>query len=135
MLNKLWLNEQFRFLAVGLSNTLWGIVSFPILYVLLHSQIENYVLILTISYLLNTLISFVTQKIFVFKSKGNHLREFMKFSLLQVLIFSINLFFLPIAMKASGWGPVIPQIIFSFTVAVVSYFFHKQITFKIHPTI
>lgn len=135
MLKQLWLNEQIRFLAVGSSNTLWGIVSFPILFFLLHSKIQNYIFILIISYVLNTLISFITQKLFVFKSKGNHMREFIKFTLLQILIFSINLFFLPLAMKASGWGPVIPQIIFSITVAVVSYFFHKYITFKKHPTI
>lgn len=133
MLKKALKREEFRFLIVGASNTIWGIVSYPIYYWFLHPLGVNYLIILIITYLLNGIISFTTQKYFVFRTRGNHLKEFWKFLLLQVATLSINLILLPLAVQYFKLNPVIAQTVFICILIVTNFFFHKYVTFK-HKT-
>lgn len=130
MLKKALKREEFRFLLVGASNTIWGIISYPIYYWVLHRFGVNYLLILVITYLLNGIISFTTQKYLVFRTRGNHLREFWKFFLLQVATLSINLILLPLAVTNFRLNPVIAQTVFISLLVLVNFFFHKYVTFK-----
>lgn len=119
-----------RFLLVGATNFLWGLVSFPIFYFLFNPLGINYVAILIFVYVLNTFISFISQKKFVFRTKGNHFRELIKFALVQVLFLSINLLVLPIAVKITELSPVIVQTCFVIFLAGSSFLIHQFYTFK-----
>lgn len=130
MLKKAFQRQEFRFLVVGASNTLWGIVSYPIYFWILNPLGVNYILVLLVTYFLNGIISFTTQKYFVFRTKGNHLKEFWKFFLLQASILAINLAALPLAVQELHLNPVVAQTIFLIVVIVSSFFFHKFVTFK-----
>lgn len=130
MLNKALESEKFRFLIVGASNTFWGVISYPIYFWILNPFGVNYLVILVITYVINGTISFTTQKYLVFKTKGNHLKEFWKYALLQGSTLGINLVILPISVQFFHFNPVIAQTIFIVLVVISSYFFHKYVTFK-----
>lgn len=130
MLKKALKREEFRFLLVGASNTVWGIISYPIYFWLLHPLGVNYLVILIMTYIVNGVISFSTQKYLVFKTRGNHLKEFWKYFLLQAATLGINLLVLPLAVQQFSMNPVIAQTVFIGLVIVTSFFFHKYVTFK-----
>jgi putative flippase GtrA len=123
-----------RFLIVGASNFVWGLFSFPIMYFLSTPLGIDYLYVLVFTYLLNTLISFFTQKIFVFKTKGNHARELSKFALVQGSILVLNLFLLPQIIKFSHLSPVISQTVFVLLVAGLSFVIHHFFTFRLRKT-
>ena len=130
MIRRLVSHKQFRFLVIGGVNTLWGIASYPVLYFLLHPLGVNYVVVLVIAYVVSTTFSFTTQKYLVFRTKGNHFREFVKFISLQLGVLGVNLLALPAIVITTGWSPVIVQVVFAVAIAVISYFFHDKITFR-----
>lgn len=130
MLKKALGRQEFRFLLVGASNTIWGIISYPIYYLFLHPLGVNYLVILVLTYFVNGVISFTSQKYLVFRTRGNHLREFWKYFLLQASTLGINLVVLPLAVQGLKVNPAIAQTAFIVLVVVSSFFFHKYVTFK-----
>lgn len=123
-------DKKFRFLLVGGINTIWGILSFPLIYVLLESMKFHYLVILTLTYFVNTILSYSTQKKFVFQTHGNIAREFIKFSSLQVVFFFINLVILPIFVEIFFVDPRLAQTGFAVLLAAMSFLFHERVTFK-----
>ncbi len=68
-----------RYLLVGGWNTLFGYTTFAILTALLTPVLPHaYVVALVLSSLLNITVSYLGYKWFVFKTKGNYLREWMR---------------------------------------------------------
>jgi putative flippase GtrA len=129
LLKKYFAHKQIRFLAVGGVNFAWGLASYPALYLLLLPFGFNYVIILVITYILNTLISFFSQKYLVFRTKGDHLHELLKFSGLQGIVLAINLVVLPTMVTLTQLNPMLVQTAFALTLLVVSYVFHDRVTF------
>ena len=123
-------DKKIRFLLVGGINTIWGILSFPLIYVLLEPMRFHYLVILTFAYLVNTVLSYSTQKKFVFQTHGNIAREFAKFSSLQVVFFFINLVILPIVVEIFFVDPRLAQTSFAVLLAAISFLFHERVTFK-----
>lgn len=123
-------DKKFRFLLVGGINTIWGILSFPLIYVLLESMKFHYLVLLTLTYFVNTILSYSTQKKFVFQTHGNIAREFIKFSSLQVVFFFINLVILPIFVEIFFVDPRLAQTGFAVLLAAMSFLFHERVTFK-----
>jgi putative flippase GtrA len=77
--------SQFvRYLCVGGFNTLFGYTSYVVLLTLLNSALPNRLLYLTVviasvlSMPLNITVAFLGYKFFVFRTKGNFLREWLK---------------------------------------------------------
>ena len=128
-ISKFWSNQKLRFLVIGGVNTIWGIISFPVLYALIKPQADLYLWLLVFTYVLNTTLSFLTQKYIVFKSQGNHLRQYLKFCIFQGVVFTVNIILLPMVVELTGSGPVVPQIIFTIFIALGSYVFHRYVTF------
>ena len=130
MLKKVLSRQEFRFIAVGAVNSGWGLLSFPIFYWIATPFGIGYIPVLIFTYAFNTLFSFATQKYLVFKSGGNHLKQFLKFCSLQGVILVINLIALPLLVTLLKLNPVISQTLIALLFMVISYFFHKKITFK-----
>jgi putative flippase GtrA len=74
-------------------------------------------------------IGFFIHKYLVFKTKGNHLLEYVRFVSLQLICFLLNLAMLPFIVSYFYINPVIGQTIFATIVIVLSYLWHSRITF------
>lgn len=130
MIQKIFQRQDVRFLAIGGLNFAWGLVSYPIFFELLRPSGINYLWILVFTYVVNTFISFASQKYLVFRTEGKHLQELSKFGLLQICLLLINLVALPLLISATGWSPVVLQPIFALFIALCTFFVHKFFTFK-----
>ena len=122
--------KKLRFVIVGGINTVVGLSAYPLLFIALSPIGFGYIQILFISQIPCITFSFVTNKYFVFKTKGNLKKEYIKFSVFYMLIFIINLIFLPILVEILRINPIISQTLFVALIMVTSFFWHNLITFK-----
>jgi putative flippase GtrA len=103
---------------------------YPILYILLNPFGVGYIKALILSQIICITFSFVSNKYFVFKSKGNIKREYPKFFAFYGIYFLLNLICLPTMVEVLNMNPMVAQTLFSIAIIVSSYFWHNTITFK-----
>lgn len=123
-------DRPLRFLIVGGINTIFGLSIYPLIYIATRRFDLFYLWILVPSHLIAITFSYTTFKYFVYKTKGNHVREYGRFSFFHVVMFIVNLVALPFLVEICGINPVISQIFFGLLVASTSYIWHQKITFK-----
>ena len=135
--------EVIRFLLVGGSNTLisLGLYSgFVILFGLLlpnHGKPLIADLASITSKPLAITVAFLCYKHFVFRTKGNYLREWLKCFAVYGISTPAELIILPLATKAfllpaltHPYAPFLAGIVNSVIIACYSYFAHKKFSFK-----
>ena len=120
---------KVRFLLAGVLNTLVGLATFPIFYFTLSGYALHYLVVLCISQAVCIPFAFATNKFLVFRTKGNYVREFIKFLTFHLSYFAANLVALPLMVNLFAMNPVIAQSLFAIMVIVSSYFWHSRITF------
>ena len=123
-------NKEKNFLIVGVINTLFGLLVFPVFFYFFNSFTPNYLYILTLSTSTSIVFSFMTLKFFVFNTKGKIINEFMKFLIFHLIVFIVNLIALPLLVNYVINDPIISQTIFLIFVIFSSYCWHNWITFK-----
>jgi putative flippase GtrA len=111
-------------------NTVVGLAVYPILYVLLEPFDIGYIGILIFSQMICITFSYISNKYFVFKTKGNVKKEYAKFFTFYGIYFLLNLLCLPIMVEILNMNPILAQTVFSIAIIASSYFWHNTITFK-----
>ena len=122
--------EKLRYLIVGGWNTIFGYLLFIALYGLFGDSI-NYVAILVVSYVISITNAYLCYKFLVFRTKGNYLREYLRFYLVYGLAFLINLALLPLLVEVLKMNPVVSQGAIVFFTVVISYVAHKNFSFNV----
>jgi putative flippase GtrA len=118
-----------KYVVTGGVNTLFGYLSTIILYYLLINKVEI-IIILVISNILSISFSFLTYKLFVFKTLGNWLKEYARCYLvyggISVIGISLTWLFLDI-FYINIW---IAQAISILIMIFFSYHGHNKFTFR-----
>lgn len=131
-----------RYLLVGGWNTVFGYSTFAGIYYMLHRQRipAAYVYAQVISNFINITVAFFGYKLFVFKTKGNYLREWMKAMAVYWSGFLPGLILLPLTIKALNYGfhlkesaPYIANAILMCVGVVYSFVGHSKVTFRVPP--
>jgi len=122
--------KKINYLIVGVWNTVFGYLSFVALYYLFSQRI-NYMFLVVFSNILSITNAYIGYKIFVFKTKGNYLREYLRFYVVYAGAIAINLIFLPILVEIFGIAPVIAQGGIVFVSVLFSYFGHSRFSFRL----
>jgi len=121
--------QKIAFLIVGAWNTLFGYLSFMTLFFLL-SHFAHYMVILIISSVINISQNYLSYKHLVFKTKGDHIREYIRFNMVNAISLSINFILLPILVEFMHIYPLIAQAPITIIIAIISYYGHKHFSFK-----
>ena len=121
--------RKIDYLVVGGINTVIGLSAFPALYFLTKPYQLHYMVVLAISQVFCVTVAFFTNKYLVFRTQGNHLSEYLKFSAFYSAYFVINLIVMPVLVEIAGMNPVKSQILISIGIIISSYFWHSKITF------
>lgn len=121
-------SQKFRFLLVGLANTVFGYLLFAGL--LLAFGEESYVLTGVISHIVATTLSFGLNRTYVFGSEGRILLGYLKFQMIYTLILALNLALLIAFVEFLRWPVLVAQAVCLFFVAVSSYLGHKYFSFR-----
>jgi putative flippase GtrA len=122
-------SEQILYLLVGGWNTLFGYLTFVVLYYLLHGRL-SVMLILVASYAFSVANAYVCYRYVVFRSRGSVLREMPRFTSVYLVALGANLVIMPLALHWLPLGAYAIQAIFTMAVVVLSYFGHKHFSFR-----
>jgi putative flippase GtrA len=115
-----------RFIFVGVLNT---IVGYGAYFILIYLNIY-YILALLISSVIGITHSFIWNKKWTFKSKGDVRKESIRFISVYGIAFLINLVILALFVEKFMLNPKIAQVFALGIVTLVSFFGHKHWSFR-----
>lgn len=121
---------KIMYLLVGGWNTIVWYVVFVSLYRLLQPYNVHYLYVLVISQIFSVTNAYVTNKIFVFETSGNYLREYVRFASYYTTSFIANLVVLPFLVEGLHVNPIIAQGGIIALSTVLGFIWHRRITFK-----
>ena len=122
-------SDRVRYLIAGAWNTFFGYSLAVLLFLALTDKLHT-VIIALIANFFAILMSFTTYKIFVFRSRGNWRREFIRAFMVygNMALTSIGLLWILIdIIKLNIW---LSQALTLVLTVSLSYFLHKKFTFR-----
>jgi len=128
-LRRIWSHQKARFLVVGGCNTISGYLVSTLLYYLLHA-VMVLLGIVAISTIINVTVSFLTNKLLVFRSQGNFLPEYLRFYFVSLAPIALNFVLLPVGIDMLGMNPYLAIAAVTGLTVAISYFGHRHITFR-----
>lgn len=127
LLDTIFEKQIYRFVAVGILNTIVGVGAY---FILLDLNIY-YLFSALISHIIGVTNSFIWNKKWTFKSKGNLRKESLKFTSVYGVTFVINLVLLVLFVEKFRFNPKIAGVFALGICALISYFGHKYWSFRL----
>ncbi len=121
--------EKIRYILVGGFNTLISFVSFYCLYIFLQNKF-HYSFILILNFFISVFISFSLLRFFVFKSKGNFLKEYIRCNISYAILLFLNLVLLTVMIDYFKIKVILSQFVLTIFIAIVGFVIHKNFSFK-----
>ena len=122
--------KRIRFLFIGICNTAFGLICFPLLYIFFEKLQSHYIILISIAQFLATNFSFITHKIIVFRSRGGILKEYIRFFLYQTFLFCLNLGPFAGLVEYCNFNPILAQWLLAAVTMFLSYFYYNRYAFK-----
>jgi len=133
---KTWGNEKtfpfIRYLLVGGWNTVFGMAVYAGLYHWLGNSV-HYLVLLIPSNILAITNAFACYKFFVFKTKGNVLREYFRCYVVYGGMMLVGAALMFVLVEALRLPPVIANCACIAVTTIISYFAHRDFSFKQNP--
>ena len=118
--------QKIRFLLVGGYNTVFSYALYALfIYMSISAQIA-----LFLSFLFSSLNSYMTQKFYVFNTKGNYIKEYIKCLFTWFGSYIINAILLESLMHFGGLNAYLAEFIALVLITVYSYIALKYFAFK-----
>lgn len=117
-----------KFMIIGAGNTLISVVSFVFFVKLLGENV--YQLCLFLSWLVSSLFSFTLQKIIVFQTKGNWLKEYAKCLISWAIGYGINAVSLAIIIHLLHYHVIFAEIIALLLTTISTFLLFKYFAFR-----
>jgi putative flippase GtrA len=121
--------KKVKFLFVGVLNTVFSYINSILIYFFLNQKVAL-IFILIISHLINVTFSFMTNKIFVFKSSSQIRIEYVKFHMIYLVNFLFNIFLLWLLVAKFNIPYWLALIITTVLSVIYSYLAHLKFTFR-----
>lgn len=126
----IWLKTPrfMRFLIIGSINAGISYIIYAICVLILGT--EHYQLCVTLQWVLSSITSYINQKFFVFCTKGNYVKEYLKCCSTWVVSYILNVIILEIMVRYLIKNVYIAQFICLFLVSIATYILFKIFAFK-----
>lgn len=120
--------EKIRYVLVGGYNTVISYLLYAWFLWLMNSEYEQVALFL--SFIVSSLNSYWTQKIYVFNTRGNIKKEYIKCLISWGISYALNVILLFLFVKMIGMNPYIGQFFALILVTINSYLMLKKFAFR-----
>ena len=122
------IDDKIRFLIIGAVN---AAISYAIFAAALYLIGQNhYQICVALQWGISSIFSYLNQKFFVFCTKGNYVKEYLKCCTTWLVSYLINVLILETLMKFVLKNAYIGQFISIFLVSVITYVLFKYFAFK-----
>ncbi len=122
-------SRLIRFLIAGGWNTVFSYISTAALYYVLSGMI-HYMMIVALATVINITNAYICHKIFVFKTKGNYVREYLRYYIVYSVPIGIAFVAFPFCIEVLKMNFYLVQALLTFITVTVSYFGHKHVSFR-----
>lgn len=122
--------DKIRFLVIGAINAGISYVIFAVAVYLIGEQ--YYQVCAALQWILSSFISFTNQKVFVFCTKGNWIKEYLRCCMTWLVSYLLNALILEVFVKYIDINVYLAQFLAIFTVSVVTYVLFKYFAFRVH---
>ena len=128
---KLLSDQKLKYLLTGSYNALIGYLLFVLVFYYFSSTVNHY-LLLGISHLIGTVHNFFSYGTFVFqlKLKPSKFRSYLKFNLVYIFTFILNVILFSLLTKTMNWNLYLSQALIVFLLAIIGYILNKYYSFK-----
>jgi putative flippase GtrA len=116
-------------MIAGVWNTAFGYASLAVLYYLFSNQIQ-YMFLVVFSTIVNITNAYLCHKFFVFKTKGNYLKEYLRYYIVYSIPIGMSLVLLPFCIEILKMNFYVTQAIITVFTVFISYFGHKHVSFR-----
>ncbi len=123
------IDKIFRFLITGGWNTLFGILVYIALYEGLKQWV-NYLVLLIPGNILAITNAYICYKLFVFKTRGNIIREYLRFYVVYGSAMLLGFVLMFCLVDGFGFNPVAAQFLCVPISIVFSYCSHRNYSFR-----
>lgn len=126
----LWfsISDKIRFLIIGALNALISYIIF--LFFIYCFGDKYYQTALLLQWVLSSFISYLNQKFFVFNTRGNYIKEYVKCCSTWVVCYLLNVIILEIQVKYLMLNVFISQFVSLLLVSILTYVLFKYFAFK-----
>lgn len=121
--------DKIRFLFIGGVNAAISYMIFSFALWLLGET--SYQVCIILQWTLSSVISYFNQKFFVFCTKGNYLKEYLKCCSTWAVSYLLNVIILELLVRCALKNVYLAQFISIFLVSVVTYVLFKYFAFKV----
>lgn len=128
-LQRLIRDQRLLFLMVGGANTVFSTALFALLSWRVGPEVPSAVS-LSIAWAVSLILVFNVYRHLVFRVKGHALRDFARFTSVNLLSFLLNAGALTLLVEIAGLSAIPTQIAITFAVVVFNYFGHKYFSFR-----
>ena len=128
MKNWFKIDEKIRFIITGIFNMFLRYVIFVFLGIGLGTS--HYQLVLLASWLLSSVVAFLSYKHLVFQTEGNHIKEFIKSVLIWIVSYFINAALLMLLVGYFALNTYLAQGMAIILIVVINYTLFKYFAFK-----
>ena len=124
-----WFNKGYEvlsYLFFGGCTTLINIFTFWILRVLKIGVYPSNI----VAWIVSVLFAFITNKLFVFESKGNAVKEGISFFIFRLLSLLFDMGIMYLLIDVLNWNDLLSKVITNIVVIIINYVFSKIFIFK-----
>lgn len=86
--------------------------------------------ILVFSSIVNITQAYVCHKFFVFKTKGNYVKEYLRYYVVYSAPMAVGFAVFPLCIEILKMNFYVTQALMTFFTVIVSYFGHKHVSFR-----
>ncbi len=120
--------DKIRFLFIGGTNAAISYAIFALAVYILGPK--NYQACVILQWSLSSVFSYFNQKIFVFATKGNYIKEYLKCCSTWAVSYVLNVIILELLVRFAIKNVYLSQFVSIFLVSVVTYVLFKYFAFK-----
>lgn len=131
LLYKKWFKipDKIRFLFIGGLNAVISYFVFVLAVFVIGDK--YYQICAALQWGISSIFSFVNQKVFVFGTKGNWIREYLKCCATWLISYIMNALILEVLVKYCRMNVYLAQILSIFSVSVLTYVLFKYFAFRV----
>jgi putative flippase GtrA len=121
--------KKIDYIIAGIWNTIFSYLIFIALYYCNKTYKLHIIIILICSQIISLTQAYVIYKFFVFKTKGDFVREYFRFYLVYGFSFIINIILIYIFVNILLLNPILSQGVIALIVVIISYLGHTNFSF------
>ncbi|MCX7971077.1 MAG: GtrA family protein [Negativicutes bacterium] len=121
--------KKFRYLLVGFWNTVFSYLLFAAFFAWLGDRLHYQLIVVAVNVIAITN-NYIAYKVFVFRTRGNYWREYLRFYAVYGLGIGLNLLLLPLLLSFTPLNAYAAQAVVTVIIIIVGYIGHNRFSFR-----